>query len=130
MSSKKPKSRIQVVSAAKPQRHRFWSDDEKRSIVQESLEDGIVQAQLARRHGISPSQLYDWRYRFKAGLLGGGVEFSEVVVVNDDAEAAKDEAASVSVPPDLVVEVGRHYRITVPAGFDMDAAAQLLRRLK
>ena len=128
MSNSKSKPRIEVVSNAKPgRRHR--SDDEKLKIVQESLEDGIVQAQLARRHGISPSQLYDWRYRYKAGLLVGGTEFSQVVVVADDVERIADQASSAAAQPDLVVEVGRRYRLTIPAGFDMDAAAHLLRGL-
>ncbi len=130
MSSDKPTPRIQVVSGTKTQRRRSWSDAEKRKIVQESLEDGIVQAQLARRHGISPSQLYDWRYRFKAGLLGGEAKFSQVIVLGDDPDAAKDPASSAPVQPDLVVEVGRRYRLAIPTGFDMDAAAQLLRGLK
>ena len=39
-------------------------------------------------------------------------------------------ATSRSVPsPDLVVEVGQRYRLTIPAGFDMDAAVHLLRGL-
>lgn len=127
MSNSKSKPRMEVVSDAKKQARRHWSDDEKLKIVQESLEDGIVQAHLARRHGISPSQLYDWRYRAKSGLLGGAAEFSEVVVA-DDFEAAEDLPPPVQ-PPDLVVEVGRRYRMTIPAGFDMGAAAQLLRGL-
>lgn len=127
MSSNKPTPRKQAVSNAKTgRRHR--SDEEKLKIVQESFEAGIVQAQLARRHGISTSQLWDWRSRYKAGQLVGTVEFSEVVVAHETMDGADDEAGS-AVCPDLVVEVGRHYRLTIPAGFDMAAAAQLLRGL-
>ena len=128
MSNSKSKPRIEVVSDAKTGR-RHWPDDEKLKIVQESLQDGVVQAQLARRHGISPSQLYDWRYRYKAGLLVGAPGFSQVVVVADDAEGTPDQASSTAAQPDLVVEVGQCYRLTIPAGFDMDAAAHLLRGL-
>ena len=128
MSNSKSKPRIEVVSGAKTER-RHWPDDEKLKIVQESLQDGVVQAQLARRHGVSPSQLYDWRYRYKAGLLVGGPEFSQVVVVADDAEGTADQASSAAAHPDLVVEVGQRYRLTIPAGFDMDAVVRLLRGL-
>ena len=65
-----------------------------------------MQAQLARRHGISTSQLWDWRSRYKAGQLVGTVEFSEVVVAHETMDGADDEAGS-AVCPDLVVEVGR-----------------------
>ena len=128
MSNSKFKPRIEVVSGAKTGR-RHWSDYEKLKIVQESLQDGVVQAQLARWHGVSPSQLYDWRYRYKAGLLVGATEFSQVVVVADDAEDTANQSSPSLPSPDLVVEVGQRYRLTIPAGFDMDAAVHLLRGL-
>ena len=128
MSSSKSKPRKQAVSNTNTgRRHR--SDDEKLNIVQESFEEGCVQAQLARRHGISTSQLWDWRARYKAGLLEGRTEFSQVVVTQETTGGAEDRARSVVAGPDLVVEVGRHYRLTIPAGFDMGAAVRLLRGL-
>ncbi len=128
MSSSKSKPRKQAVSNAKAgRRHR--SDDEKQKIVQESFEEGTVQAQLARRHGISTSQLWDWRARYKAGQLVGRAEFSQVVVTQGTTGGAEDQARSTDAGSDLVVEVGQHYRLTIPAGFDMDAAVRLLRGL-
>jgi transposase len=128
MSNSKSKPRKQAVSNANTgRRHR--SDDEKLKIVQESFEEGCVQAQLARRHGISTSQLWDWRARYKAGLLEGRTEFSQVLVTQETPEGAQDRARSADAGPDLVVEVGRHYRIVIPAGFDMGAAVRLLRGL-
>jgi transposase len=128
MSSNKPTPRKQAVSNAKTgRRHR--SDEEKLKIVQESFEDGIVQAQLARRHGISTSQLWDWRARYKAGLLEGRAEFSQVMVTQETSGDADGQARSADACPDLVVEVGQCYRLTIPAGFDMDAAVHLLRGL-
>jgi len=128
MSSTKPTPRKPAVSNAKTgRRHR--TDDEKLKIVQESFEDGVVQAQLARRHGISTSQLWDWRARYKAGLFEERTEFSQVVVSQETSGDIKDEAKSADACPDLVVEVGRYYRLTIPAGFDMDAAVRLLRGL-
>jgi transposase len=128
MSNNKPTARKPAVSDAKTgRRHR--SDDEKLKIVLESFEEGMVQAQLARRHGISTSQLWDWRARYKAGLYEERTEFSQVVVTQEAPDGARDEASPTVVRPDLVVEVGQCYRLTIPAGFDMDAAARLLRGL-
>ena len=129
MSMSKPIPRKTIVTSAKPDRRRHRSDDEKLAIVLESFEDGIVQAQLARRHGISSSQLWDWRARYKAGQLVGSTGFSQVVVTHEMQDGAEGQAGSVVVRLDLVVEVGRHYRLTIPPGFDMDAAAHLLRGL-
>ncbi|MDU9007238.1 IS66-like element accessory protein TnpA [Sedimentitalea todarodis] len=128
MSSNKPTPRKQAVSNAKTgRRHR--SDAEKLKIVKESFEKGCVQAQLARRHGISTSQLWDWRARYKAGLLEDRADFSQVVVTQETPEGVQDQARSAAACPDLVIEVGQCYRFTIPAGFDMDAAARLLRGL-
>lgn len=63
--------RIQVLSVSDTGRRRRWTDDEKVRIVEESHCDGVTLAEVARRHDISRSQLYDWRYRHKNGLLGG-----------------------------------------------------------
>ena len=128
MNSAKPTPRKQAVSNAKTgRRHR--SDEEKLKIVQESFEDGVVQAQLARRHGISTSQLWDWRARYKAGLFEDRAEFSQVVVTQETLERAEDQARSADTCPDLLIEMGQRYRLTIPAGFDMDAVARLLRGL-
>ena len=129
MSSNKPIPRKQADSNAKTgRRHR--SDEEKLKIVQESFEEGSVQAQLARRHGISTSQLWDWRARYKAGLLEGRTEFSQVLVTQETPGDVKDQARCADACPELVVEVGGHYRVAIPAGFDMDAAVRLLRGLE
>ncbi len=104
MSSNKPGPRKQAVSNAKTgRRHR--SDEEKLKIVQESFEEGCVQAQLARRHGISTSRLWDWRARYKAGLLVGNSGFSQVVVTQETTDGARDEASPAVVRLDLVVDI-------------------------
>src|ERR1700742_2565233 len=42
-------------------RRRRWSSDDKARIVLESLEAGITVSEVARRHGMSPQQLFAWR---------------------------------------------------------------------
>ena len=126
MDKSKSTPRIHVVPDGKRRARRSWSDAEKLTIVQESHQDGIIVAQLARQHGISPSQLYDWRYRHKIGLLGGPHGFSQVVAVSDPVEEPGEEPGARL---DLVAEIGGRYRITIPSGYDMGAAVYLLRGL-
>ena len=45
-------------------RRRSWSLDEKRRIVDESLEDGASLAEVARRHDLNANQLFTWRRQF------------------------------------------------------------------
>jgi transposase len=42
-------------------RRRRWSSDDKVRIVVESLEPGATVSEVARRHGLSPQQLFAWR---------------------------------------------------------------------
>jgi transposase len=42
-------------------RRRRWSRDDKERIVVESLEPGAIVSEVARRHGLSPQQLFAWR---------------------------------------------------------------------
>jgi transposase len=46
-----------------------WSREEKRAILTESFEDGVVISEVARRYGLRPQQLFTWRNEFrKRGL--------------------------------------------------------------
>lgn len=47
-------------------RRRRWSKADKARIVRESLELGAVVSEVARRHGLTRSQLYDWRRKARA----------------------------------------------------------------
>lgn len=59
--------RIEVITGV--ERRRAWSREEKRAILTESFEDGVVISEVARRHGLRPQQLFTWRNEFrKRGL--------------------------------------------------------------
>jgi len=118
--------RIQVLSVSDTGRRRRWTDDEKTRIVEESHGDGVTLAEVARRHDISRSQLYDWRYRHKHGLLGVGLQFLRVLQVEDGS--GPDEVPAPPAPV-LTIDLGPRCRVTIPSGFDMEAAARLLNGL-
>ncbi|EAQ34201.1 hypothetical protein NB311A_09786, partial [Nitrobacter sp. Nb-311A] len=42
-------------------RRRRFSDDDKARIIEETLVPGAVVSEIARRHGLSPQQLFGWR---------------------------------------------------------------------
>ncbi|WP_386176724.1 transposase [Sulfitobacter sp. R86518] len=118
--------RIQVLSVSDTGRRRRWSDDEKIRIVEESFGDGVTLAEVARRHDVSRSQLYDWRYRHKNGLLGAGPQFLRVLQVEDGS--GPDDVPAPPAPV-LTIDLGPRCRVTIPSGFDMEAAAHLLNGL-
>ena len=54
-----------------PQRRRR-SVEEKRGIVEETLEQGASVARVARAHGVNANQVFAWRRQYRQGLLGEG----------------------------------------------------------
>src|SRR5487761_1690730 len=70
-------------------RRRSWTRDEKRRIVEESLQDGASIAEVARRHELNANLLFTWRRKM-------GVEPS---VQNDPMEIVP-----VTIAPGLVAE--------------------------
>ena len=54
-----PVRRFEVFTGAG--RRRDWSDDDKARIVAESYEPGASVSEVARRHALSPQQLFGWR---------------------------------------------------------------------
>jgi transposase len=70
-------------------KRRSWTPEEKRRVVDESLEDGASIAEVARRHDLNANQLFTWRRQF-------GVEPAE----------PKDLAPilPVTITPDTAVE--------------------------
>ena len=59
--------RVEVLGGASVRRQR--SEAEKARIAAESLLPGVAVADIARKHGITRWQVYDWRRRLKEGRL-------------------------------------------------------------
>ena len=59
MAMSEPVRRLELFTGAG--RRRTWSDEEKAAIVAESDEPGTSISAVARRHGLSASQLFTWR---------------------------------------------------------------------
>ena len=62
------------------ERRRKWSRDDRLRIVQETLADGAVIAEVSKRNEVAPSLIYTWRKQALAGLLDG---FHQVRIVPD-----------------------------------------------
>lgn len=58
-SADEPVRRFEVFTGSG--RRRDWSDDDKARIVAESYEAGATVSEVARRHAMSPQQLFGWR---------------------------------------------------------------------
>jgi transposase len=121
--------RIQVLSVSDTGRRRRWADDEKVRIVEESLGDGVTLAEVARRHDVSRSQLYDWGSRYRHGLLSSGPKFLRVFNIDEAPGGPDPDNMPTPQAPVMTVDFGARCRVSIPSDFDMEAAARLLNSL-
>ena len=100
-----PPRRVEIFTGA--DRRRSWTAEEKASIVAESYEEGVHACQVARRHGLTPRQLFTWRRAARESLKAVDAEtpsaFVPAVVEATAAKATPAEptdaqAASVRPP--------------------------------
>lgn len=122
--------RLDVVDLG---RRRRFSDDFKLSVVAESYAAGAVITQLARRHGVHPSQIYVWRAQARGD--GGGVgriseppAFVPVVATGDHGGLCEPSPAPVSAP--LVILLSGARRVEVHPGFDAATLAAVVTTLE
>lgn len=119
---------IEVLSAADGERCRYWSDDDKLRIVEESFIGQRQAAATARRHGICRSLLTTWRWQYRNGELGFSHPVTFAAVTVTKASAPQTNSVDPCPPPGCQVEIalpnGR--RVTVPVGVEPEALARIL----
>src|SRR6266849_11198684 len=59
-----------AIENAKQEKRRRRSVEEKRRIVEETLEAGASVARVARRHAVNANQVFYWRKKYREGRLG------------------------------------------------------------
>ena len=84
--------RIEVITGV--ERRRKWSAQEKAAIVAESLAEGAVVSEVARRHGLSPQQVFGWRSRLRDAVKGSASDATPAFV----PAIVEDEPPSPAAP--------------------------------
>jgi transposase len=120
-SKTEPVRRLEVFTGAG--RRRSWTAEEKAGIVAESYADGATVSAVARRHALTPQQLFAWR-RHAAQAHGydaqaGAMAFTPVVV------AAPSRQGRHATPAIEVVFGAMTVR--VPVGADLPTLQLVLR---
>ena len=91
MSMTSNKQTIEVVTVSEERRRR-WSVQEKAALVKETYEPSMSVSLVARKHGISASQLFNWRKLEREGALVA-VHSGESVVPASELAAARAQIA-------------------------------------
>ncbi|MFT4167103.1 MAG: transposase [Microlunatus sp.] len=126
----RPISRLEIIEAGG--RRRF-SDKAKLEIVAESYSGRRMGSATARKHGITRSQLNDWRRAAETGRLGPipADGFIPALVLPD--VVAPKEALVVEVPPvreAIVVELTGSGRIRICASAPPSLVSAVLKALR
>jgi transposase len=75
------------------------SVEEKRRIVEETLEAGASVARVARRHAVNANQVFYWRKKYREGRLGKGQSSKLLPVTLSDIACSKSGRASGASSP-------------------------------
>lgn len=112
-SMSEPVRRFEVFTGSG--RRRSWSAEQKERIVAETLSGEESVSAVARRHGLTPQQLFSWRRQ--AGI--------------ERMEASQEVGfASVVVAPGMIeIELGG-MTIRVPSGIDASTVRAVLQAAK
>ena len=140
MSSDEPArvQRFEVFTGAG--RRRAWSPEEKAAIVAESLLDGETVCGVARRHGLTPQQLFTWRRQARVtndddGHAGGPAFLPAVVAAEPPVAGGTEPVRRRGRPrgrkePGLIeVEIGGA-TVRVGRGAEAKAVTAILLALK
>ena len=127
-----PIQRVEVITGV--ERRRDWTDEQKLSIVAESCQDGAVISDVARRHGLRPQQLFNWRNEFrkrKTGLVCSGAPgFAPVMIADDRSSAAPAEMPARVADAPLIEIVLDGATVRTRGAVDVKALAAVLRAVK
>jgi transposase len=119
-------SRLDVITTGARRR---WTLEEKQRIVAESFSAPRVTSATARRHGLSPSQLFTWRRRARAGKLAAddaGPVFAPAIIASE---------RMVGAPTDLraglmEIELRGGRRVRVDGSVDVNALKRVVDALE
>ena len=112
----------------KERRRRYWTRDEKRRIVVESLEDGASAADVARRHDLNANLLFTWRRQL-------GMEPDEprtitpILPVTIESEAMAPDVSLSGTAGQMEIVLVEGDRILVWADVETAALSRVLKAL-
>lgn len=123
-------SRLEIIEAGG---RRHFSDEAKLRIVAESYSGPRMGSATARKHGITRSQLNDWRRAAEVGRLGSPPVdgFIPALIVPEAAAEQEELAVEVSSSGDvIVVELTGSGRIRICAAAPPALVSAVLKALR
>jgi transposase len=119
-------------------KHRCWTMEEKRRMVEETLSSSASVATVARQHGLNANQLFYWRKLYHGGQLGpsshvggsAGVRLLPVAVTDDAAQGAQAVVAEKRLTGTINIEFPGLALVSVEGHVDSGVVRAVLESLR
>jgi transposase len=108
-------------------KRRYWTRDDKRRIVDESLEEGASIAEIARRHEINANLLFTWRRKMGVELTAESDLAPMLPVTIMAGSAAEGHSPEAVGQMEIVLAEGD--RIIVRSDVETAALSRVLKAL-
>ncbi|TCR78696.1 transposase [Rhizobium sp. BK376] len=126
-----PVQRFEVFTGAG--RRRDWSDEEKDQIIAESYSGEMSVSAVARRHGLSPGQLFTWRRQVRKQAEQALPPMFVPAVIDSSAERRpkprKAMTKNASPATAIELEIGDAI-VRITSGADTATIAAVIQALK
>ena len=117
------------ISSVEQHKRRSWTGDEKRRIVEESLEPGVSIAKVARRYNLNANQLCTWRRQ--QGVSTTTLQNSGSILpvtLNPEMLSSTEDSPGASGQMEIVLAEGD--RIIVWSDFEVAALSRAIKALR
>lgn len=130
---------ILVAAGDRSGKRRYWTVEEKRKMVEETLSSSSSVATLARQHGLNANQLFYWRKLYHAGQLGdslseasgAAVHLLPVAVADEPVqEARRDALPAERMTGTINIEFPGRALVSVEGEVDADIVRVVLESLR
>ncbi len=109
-------------------KRQYRSKQERRQIVEETLQPGASVAVIARQHAVNANQVFYWRKLYREGRLDAGPATAQLMPVRISEVVSGEPAPTRFYAGVIVVELGRA-RIRIEGSVDADSLRLILERL-
>jgi transposase len=117
-----------VVTNEPAAKRRYRSKQERRQIVEETLQPGASVAVIARQHEVNANQVFYWRKLYREGRLDVAPAPSQLVPVRITEVVSGEQAPGKFYAGVIVLEIGRA-RIRIEGSVDADNLRLILERV-
>ena len=112
-------------------KRRLWSDEEKRSICQQTTAPDVSVAQVARRYAMNANLIFAWLRdaRFAPGEAQAAADAPCFLPVEIVAQVHREHERHTRSDGQIEVDLAGGHRLRISGSYDPEALARLIRGL-